>query len=66
MLLSFLFDQIQQRINRTFKLAKLKAGSRVALWEKIRQYFDLLPVPSMDFIYQLIIGKIKFKVQYII
>ncbi len=64
MLLAFLFDQIQQRVNLNFKLAKLKAGSRIALWEKVRQYFDLLPIPSMDFIYQLIIGKIKFKVQF--
>lgn len=66
MLLAFLFDQIQQRINLNFKLAKLKAGSRIALWEKVRQYFDLIEVQSMDFIYQLITGKIKMRVQFII
>lgn len=65
MLLAFLFDQIQQRTNLMFRLAKLKAGSRIALWEKIRQYFDLVSVPSMDFIYQLIAKKIKMKVQFI-
>jgi len=65
MLLAFLFDQIQQRTNLMFRLAKLKAGSRIALWEKVRQYFDLVSVPSMDFIYQLIAKKIKMKVQFI-
>jgi len=48
-----------------FRLAKLKAGSRIALWEKIRQYFDLVSVLSMDFIYQLIAKKIEMKIQFI-
>lgn len=66
MLLAFLFDQIQQRTNLMFKLAKLKAGTFYTLWEKIRQLFDLTPIPSMQFIYQIIAKKIKMKVQFLI
>jgi len=64
MLLAFLFDQIQQRTNLMFKLAKSKAGTFIALWEKIRHLFDLTPIPSMQFIYKIIAKKIKMKVQF--
>ena len=64
MLLAFLFDQIQQRTNLMFKLAKLKAGTFISLWEKIRHLFDLTPIPSMQFIYKIIAKKIKLKVQF--
>lgn len=66
MLLAFLFDQIQQRTNLMFRLAKLKAGTFLSLWEKIRHLFDLAPIPSMQFIYKIIAKKIKMKVQFII
>jgi len=64
MLLAFLFDQIQQRTNLMFKLAKLKAGTFITLWEKIRHLFDLTPIPSMQFIYRIIAKKIKMRVQF--
>ena len=64
MLLAFLFDQIQQRTNLMFKLAKLKAGTFMTLWEKIRHLFDLTPIPSMQFIYKIIAKKIKLRVQF--
>lgn len=66
MLLAFLFDQIQQRTNQVFKLARLKAGSNIALWEKIRQIFDLVIVDSMQIIYKIIAKQIKMKIQLII
>lgn len=64
MLLAFLFDQIQQRCNMMFRLAKLKAGTFMVLWEKIRHFFDLTPLPSMQVIYKLIAKKIKLSIQF--
>jgi len=66
MLLAFLFDQIQQRTNQVFLAARRKTGSNIALWEKIRQIFDLVIVDSMQTIYKIIAKQIKLKIQLII
>lgn len=66
MFLAFLFDQIQQSVNQKFLAARRKAGSTKALWEKIRQIFDLAVVESMQMIYKIIAKEIKMKIQFII
>jgi hypothetical protein len=66
MMLAFLFDQIQQRMNVVFRRAAGIAGSKIAFWEKIRQLFDLVAVDSMQTIYKIIAKHIKLKVQFIV
>ncbi len=66
MLLAFLFDQIQQRTNQTFLAARRKAGSNKALWEKVRQLFDLVTLNSMQLIYKIIAKQIQMKIQFVI
>ncbi len=66
MMLAFLFDQIQQRINVVFRRAAGIAGSKIAFWEKVRQLFDLVEVDSMQTIYKIIAKDIKLKIQLIV
>src|SRR2546428_10829658 len=63
MLLAFLIDQIQQRINRSFILAWLEAKRLTRLWERVREVFDMVPCPSMDTIYRIIARQIKLKIE---
>lgn len=66
MLLAFLFDQIQQATNKSFRLARTIAGSKTALWEEIRKIFDLVVVDSMQTIYKIIAKELKLKIQVVI
>lgn len=66
MLIAFLFDQIQQYTNKTFRLARTAAGSKTALWEEIRKIFDLVVVDSMQTIYKIIAKELKLKIQIVI
>src|SRR5438093_2171362 len=63
MLLAFLIDQIQQRINRSFTLAWLEAKRLTRLWERVREVFDMVNCPSMDTIYRIIARQIKLKIE---
>lgn len=65
MMLAFLFDQIQQRINVVFRRACGMSSSKTAFWEKIRQIFDLITVDSMQTIYKIIAKDIKLKFQLV-
>lgn len=56
--LAFLIDQIVQHLDKDFQIAWKIRGSKKALWKKVRQVFDLLPVVSMNAIYRFIAGKI--------
>jgi hypothetical protein len=48
MMLAFLVDQVQQMCCPLFQAAHKKCGSKRYLWEKIRSYFTLFEVPSME------------------
>src|SRR3954449_667931 len=52
MLLAFLIDQVQQRCNKLFQKARLRAGSQGALWEALRHLFFAFTVQSMRSIYE--------------
>lgn len=65
MMLAFFVDQLQQGWNENFKEAWYKQQSKISLWEKVRQKFNEFEVPSMDFIYQLIIGNIVVECKYV-
>lgn len=52
--LAFLTDQIAQCLDGAFQKALEVCKSKKALWEKIRQVFDLLPALSMNAIYKFI------------
>ena len=64
MMLAFFVDQLQQDWNENFKAAWHKQQTKISLWGKVRQKFDEFEVPSMDFIYQLIIGNIIVEYKY--
>lgn len=66
MFLAFLFDQIQQATNKTFRLARTIAGSKTALWEEIRKIFDMVVVDSMQTIYKIIAKELKLKIQIVV
>lgn len=66
MFLAFLFDQIQQLTDKLFRVALLKLKSKKALWERIRQIFDIIPVNDMETILNIIIGNIKLSVEFLI
>ena len=46
--LAFLTDQIAQYLDKTWQKAWEVCKTKKALWEKVRQVFDLLPVKSMN------------------
>ena len=52
--LAFLTDQIAQCLDKTFQKALEICKTKKALWEKVRQVFDLLPALSMNAIYRFI------------
>ncbi|MEY3249131.1 MAG: hypothetical protein RL742_1174, partial [Bacteroidota bacterium] len=52
--LAFLTDQIAQALDTAFKKALDVCQTKRALWEKVRQVFDLLPALSMNAIYRFI------------
>jgi hypothetical protein len=65
MFLAFLLDQIQQRFDKSFKKALLVAKSKINLWQKIRQIFNLIEVDSMDTIYKIINKEVKLSINII-
>jgi len=52
--LAFLTDQIAQCLDKSFQKALEICKTKRALWEKVRQVFDLLPALSMNAIYRFI------------
>lgn len=66
MMLAFLFDQIQQAVNKTFRVARTTAGSKIDLWEDIRKIFDMVIVDSMQTIYKIIAKELKLKIQIVV
>ena len=52
--LAFLTDQIAQCLDNAFQKALEICKTKKALWEKVRQIFDLLPALSMNAIYKFI------------
>jgi len=52
--LAFLTDQIAQCLDKSFQKALEICKTKKALWEKVRQVFDLLPALSMNAIYRFI------------
>lgn len=52
--LAFLTDQIAQTLDKAFQKALEICRTKKALWEKVRQVFDLLPALSMNAIYRFI------------
>jgi len=48
MMLAFLIDQIQQRCCRLFQAAWTAAKSKIRLWRKLRNRFDLCLIPSWE------------------
>lgn len=57
--LAFLADQIAQEMDQVFIKALAICKTRKALWEKVRQVFDLLPAISMNAIYKFIAKEVK-------
>lgn len=54
MMLAFTVDQAQQLACQLFQAAWAKAGSKRALWEKLRALFNELPMDSMTMIWRAI------------
>lgn len=52
--LAFLTDQIAQCLDKAFQKALEICKTKKALWQKVRQVFDLLPALSMNAIYKFI------------
>ena len=63
MMLAFLIDQIQQRVNRLFRLALAEEKRLIRLWEKVREVFDMVLCPSMETIYKIIAKQLKLKIE---
>ena len=59
MLLAFAVDQTLERCCQTFKEAREKAGTKKALWRKIRTLLEYVIVDSMEETYRIIIGKTR-------
>lgn len=66
MMLAFTIDQIAQASDKYFKRALRERGSKKSLWEKVRQYFDIVAVKDMETIYKIISKEIKLKVEIIV
>jgi len=47
-MLAFMVDQTQQLCCGLFRSAREKAGSKSALWEKVRAIFQLTELDSME------------------
>ncbi|HEU0145235.1 MAG TPA: transposase [Nitrososphaera sp.] len=65
MMLAFLTDQIQQRVNRLFHLALSEQKRLIRLWEKVREVFDMVCCNSMETIYKIIAKQLKLKIEII-
>ena len=61
MMLAFAVDQAQQLACRFFQAAWSKAGSKRALWEKLRSLFNELPMDSMTMIWRAIAFGIRIE-----
>lgn len=66
MFLAFLVDQIIQAKDSYFKSALVEMKSKKALWEKVRQVFDLVEVKDMKTIYRIIAKEIKLKIKVVV
>jgi hypothetical protein len=55
MMLAFLTDQVQQLCCGLFRSAWQKAGSKRALWEKVRALFNCFKLRSMEILYLAIL-----------
>lgn len=63
MFLAFLFDQIQQLLDKLFTKALNICATKKLLWLRIRQIFDLMPVNDMETIFKIITKNIKLKIE---
>ena len=63
MMLAFAVDQAQQLSCQLFQAAWTKAGSKRALWEKLRGLFNNLPMDSMTMIWRAI--AFGFRVEHV-
>jgi hypothetical protein len=63
MFLAFLFDQIQQLLDKLFSKALNTCSTKKLLWLRVRQIFDLLPVNDMETIFKIITKDIKLKIE---
>ena len=61
MVLSFLVDQANELVSASFQEAKLVAGPKYNLWEKIRGIFEHFEVDSWETVYNLVSGKVKLR-----
>lgn len=66
MFIAFLLDQIQLAFDKGFRRALLVAKSKKLLWIKIREIFDVVPVPDCSTLYKIITKEIKLSIQLII
>jgi hypothetical protein len=57
MLLAFLIDQVQEIACSLFKAVKKRAGSYRTVWEYLRVFFQFLPIPSWEWLYQTLAKK---------
>ena len=55
MMLAFLVDQVQQLCCPLFQAAWKKAGSKRALWERLRSYFWHFIFQSVQHLYQVML-----------
>jgi hypothetical protein len=66
MMLAFVIDQIQQRINRFFRAALAEVKRLTRLWERVREIFDMVACNSMETIYKIIAKELKLKIEIIV
>lgn len=59
MLLAFLVDQIQQLSCGLFQAVWKKLGTKVLLWEIMRNHFKMLVLPSMENLFKAILYGVK-------
>lgn len=57
MLLAFLIDQAQEIACNLFKAVKKRAHSYSTVWEYLRVFFQFLPIPSWEWLYQTMAKK---------
>jgi hypothetical protein len=55
MMLAFLVDQVQQMSCHLFQAALKELGSKRALWERMRNYFCMFRVDSMETIFRVLV-----------
>lgn len=51
MLLAFFIDQILQKVNKLWNAALLKIGAKYRLWEKMRNFIDIVLFQSFESLY---------------